>query len=137
MTRHDLISRRRFIQSSAASSLALAGIGFRSPGLSQAVKPNIIFIMADDLGYGELGSYGQQKIRTPRLDRMAAEGMRFTQFYSGSTVCAPSRATLLTGVHTGHSYVRDNQCDGPAESAKGRHRITWPPIGTCGRPSRS
>ena len=70
--------------------------------------PNIVVILADDLGYGELGVYGQQRIRTPRLDRMAAEGMRFTQFYAGSTVCAPSRATLLTGRHTGHAYVRDN-----------------------------
>jgi arylsulfatase A-like enzyme len=70
--------------------------------------PNIIFILADDLGSGELGAYGQKRIRTPRLDRLAAEGMRFTQFYSGSTVCAPSRGTFLTGRHTGHAYVRDN-----------------------------
>ena len=70
--------------------------------------PNIVLIMADDLGYNELGSYGQDKIETPYLDRMAANGMRFTQFYSGSPVCAPSRATLLTGQHTGHTYVRDN-----------------------------
>ena len=73
-----------------------------------ASPPNIVVILADDLGYGELGSYGQRRIRTPRLDRMAAEGMRFTRFYAGSTVCAPSRATLLTGFHTGHAYVRDN-----------------------------
>jgi arylsulfatase A len=70
--------------------------------------PNIIYILADDLGYGELGSYGQEKIRTPHLDQLAAEGMRFTQHYSGSPVCAPSRATLLTGYHTGHGQVRDN-----------------------------
>ena len=70
--------------------------------------PNVVFIIADDLGYGELGSYGQTKIQTPNLDRMAAEGLRFTQFYSGSPVCAPSRATLMTGKHTGHTYVRDN-----------------------------
>ena len=70
--------------------------------------PNIIYIMADDLGYRELGSYGQQIIKTPNLDRLAAEGIRFTQHYSGSTVCAPSRCTLLTGKHTGNSYVRDN-----------------------------
>ena len=70
--------------------------------------PNIVFVLADDLGYGELGAYGQRRIRTPRLDRMAAEGMRFTQFYSGSTVCAPSRGALLTGRHTGHAHVRDN-----------------------------
>ncbi|MEM1096367.1 MAG: sulfatase-like hydrolase/transferase [Bacteroidota bacterium] len=70
--------------------------------------PNFIFILADDLGYGELGSYGQQHIRTPHLDQLAADGMRFTQHYSGSPVCAPSRATLLTGLHTGHAQVRDN-----------------------------
>lgn len=70
--------------------------------------PNIIFIMADDLGYGELGCYGQTKITTPNLDSLAARGMRFTQFYSGSPVCAPSRCTLLTGKHTGHAFVRDN-----------------------------
>ena len=71
-------------------------------------SPNVVLIVADDLGYGELGSYGQEKIKTPHLDRLAAEGMRFTQFYSGSPVCAPSRAVLLTGQHTGHTYVRDN-----------------------------
>jgi arylsulfatase len=71
-------------------------------------RPNIVLIVADDLGYGELGSYGQQRIRTPILDRLAEEGMRFTRHYSGSPVCAPSRATLLTGLHTGHAVVRDN-----------------------------
>ena len=70
--------------------------------------PNIIFILADDLGYGELGCYGQKKILTPNLDRLAAEGMRFTQCYAGSTVCAPSRSTLMTGQHTGHTRVRGN-----------------------------
>ena len=70
--------------------------------------PNIVYIMADDLGYQELGSYGQQIIKTPHLDKLASEGMRFTQHYSGSTVCAPSRCTLLTGKHTGNSFVRDN-----------------------------
>ena len=75
---------------------------------SQPAPPNIVFIMADDLGYGELGSYGQEKIRTPNLDRLAAEGMRFTQHYSGSPVCAPSRAVFLTGLHAGHAYIRGN-----------------------------
>ncbi|MCS6775377.1 MAG: arylsulfatase [Chloroherpetonaceae bacterium] len=70
--------------------------------------PNIIFILADDLGYGDLGCYGQKHIRTPHLDRMAREGMRFTQFYAGSTVCAPSRSVLMTGLHTGHTPVRGN-----------------------------
>ena len=73
-----------------------------------AESPNIIFIMADDLGYGDLGCYGQQVIRTPRLDQMARDGMRFTQFYAGCTVCAPSRSVLLTGQHTGHTWVRGN-----------------------------
>jgi arylsulfatase A-like enzyme len=71
-------------------------------------QPNIIFIMADDLGYGDLGCYGQKLIRTPRLDRMAAEGMRFTDFYAGNTVCAPSRSVLMTGQHMGHTHVRGN-----------------------------
>jgi arylsulfatase len=75
----------------------------------QERQPNIVFILADDLGWGELGSYGQKKIRTPRLDRMAAEGMRFTQFYSGNTVCAPSRCVIMTGKHPGHAYVRSNR----------------------------
>src|SRR5688500_20344226 len=86
-----------------------AGLGATTAQQPAAAnQPNIGCILADDLGYGELGSYGQRRIRTPRLDRMAREGMRFTQFYSGSTVCAPSRGTLLTGLHTGHAHVRDN-----------------------------
>ncbi len=70
--------------------------------------PNIILILADDLGYGELGSYGQRKIQTPNLDRLAAEGMRFTDAYAGNTVCAPSRSALMTGMHSGHGRVRSN-----------------------------
>lgn len=72
-------------------------------------KPNIIYILADDLGYGDLSSYGQQKFTTPNIDRLAKEGMLFTQHYSGSTVCAPSRSALLTGMHTGHTVVRGNK----------------------------
>ena len=89
---------------------ALAAL-FAAPLLhaeTPARKPNIVFILADDVGIGELGCYGQQKIRTPNIDQLAAEGMRFTNFYSGSSVCAPSRCTLLTGLHTGHCAVRDN-----------------------------
>jgi arylsulfatase A-like enzyme len=71
-------------------------------------KPNIIYIYADDLGYGELGSYGQQKIKTPFLDQMAREGIRFTQHYTSTPVCAPARCMLLTGRHGGHSYIRGN-----------------------------
>jgi len=70
--------------------------------------PNVVLIVADDLGWGELGCYGQRKIRTPRIDALAAEGVRFTQFYSGAPVCAPSRCVLLTGKHNGHGAVRDN-----------------------------
>ncbi len=73
-----------------------------------ARPPNVIVILADDLGYGELGVGGQARIRTPRLDALAREGVRLTQFYAGSPVCAPSRATLLTGLHTGHAPIRDN-----------------------------
>jgi arylsulfatase A-like enzyme len=73
-----------------------------------ADRPNIIFILADDLGYGELGCYGQKTIQTPNLDRMAAEGLKFTRFYAGSTVCAPSRSVLMTGKHTGRTTVRGN-----------------------------
>jgi len=72
-------------------------------------KPNIILILADDLGYGDLGCYGQKRIKTPNLDQLAAEGARFTQCYSGSTVCAPSRACLMTGLHTGHARIRGNK----------------------------
>lgn len=73
-----------------------------------AGKPNMIFILADDLGYGELGCYGQTTIATPALDRMAKEGLRFTRFYAGATVCAPSRSVLMTGQHHGHTRVRGN-----------------------------
>ncbi|EAQ81409.1 N-acetylgalactosamine 6-sulfate sulfatase (GALNS) [Blastopirellula marina DSM 3645] len=73
--------------------------------------PNIIFVMADDLGYGDLGCFGQQKISTPNLDQMAQEGMRLTDFYAGCTVCAPSRCVLMTGLHTGHCFIRGNARD--------------------------
>lgn len=75
---------------------------------SEAMRPNIIFIMADDLGYGHLGSYGQKDIETPELDQLARDGLRYTQAYAGSTVCAPSRSVLMTGQHTGHTTVRGN-----------------------------
>ena len=84
-------------------SRAVSGGG---AGLSR--RPNMIFIMADDLGYGDLGCYGQKLINTPNIDRMALEGIRFTQCYAGAAVCAPSRSVLMTGQHTGHTRVRDN-----------------------------
>ena len=89
-----------------SSALMLAGTAMAQV---ENEKPNIIFILCDDMGYGDLGCYGQQYISTPNLDRMAAEGMRFTQAYAGSPVSAPSRATLMTGQHTGHTEVRGNK----------------------------
>lgn len=71
-------------------------------------KPNIIFILADDLGYGDVGCYGQQKIITPNIDQLAKNGVRFTQFYSGTAVCAPARCSFMTGLHTGHTAIRGN-----------------------------
>jgi arylsulfatase A-like enzyme len=92
--------------------LTLAAPGLQTGGAeapkTDRARPNIIFILADDLGYGELGCYGQKIIQTPNLDRMAAEGLRFTRFYAGSTVCAPSRSVLMTGQHMGHTRVRGN-----------------------------
>ena len=82
-------------------------------------KPNIILILADNLGYGNLGSYGQKQILTPNLDRFAAEGIRFTEAYAGSTVCAPSRCSLMTGVHTGHARIRGNKADIRGEGLRG------------------
>lgn len=94
-------------------SLVLVMALFAGTSLLQAQTqrgrlPNIIFILADDMGYGDAGCYGQNKIKTPNIDALAKEGMRFTDFYAGSTVCAPSRASLMTGRHTGHSYIRGN-----------------------------
>lgn len=104
-----MINRREFVKAAgAAGAMAAIGEGPVATVLAQGRKPNIIFIMADDLGWGELGCYGQKKIRTPHIDRIAAEGIRFTDAYSGSPVCAPSRCVLLTGYHTGHAYIRDN-----------------------------
>ena len=90
-----------------------------APTLFAAKKPNIIFIMADDLGWAELGSYGQKIIKTPHLDQLAREGMRFTSNYSGNAVCAPSRCVLMTGKHPGHAFVRNNK---PAKP-EGQHPI--------------
>ena len=94
-----------------ATALALASLNAPvSAADSPAAErlPNIILVLADDLGYNEIGAYGQDKIETPTLDRMAAEGMRFTQFYAGAPVCASSRSVLMTGQHTGRTRVRGN-----------------------------
>ena len=72
-------------------------------------RPNIVFLMADDLGYGDVGAFGQKKIRTPNIDQLAKDGMRFTHYYSGHNVCAPSRCVLMTGKHPGHAYIRNNR----------------------------
>lgn len=88
-------------------SVALTVV-FGCAAVPRPQTPNIILVLADDLGWKELGSYGQTKIRTPHLDQMAKEGMRFTQFYTGAPVCAPARCNLLTGKHAGHAYIRDN-----------------------------
>ena len=85
-----------------------------------ARKPNIVFMLADDLGYGDLGAYGQKIIRTPRLDMLAREGMKFTQHYSGSPVCAPARCVLITGKHPGHAFVRNNHEIGSWYSFQGQ-----------------
>ena len=90
--------------------LLLLGCGSKStPRNVETSPPNIIYILADDLGYGDLGCYGQEKFRTPHLDQLARDGIRFTRHYSGSTVCAPSRSVLMTGLHTGHTPIRGNR----------------------------
>ncbi|MBN2315611.1 MAG: arylsulfatase [Sedimentisphaerales bacterium] len=101
--------RRRFLK--------VAGLGVLGLSLGKSVswsdqpksKPNIIYILADDLGYGHLGCFGQKEIKTPNIDRMAEEGMRFTDHYAGSALCAPSRCVLMTGLHTGHCFIRNNK----------------------------
>jgi arylsulfatase len=92
-----------------AALVALAAISVHAADR----PPNIILIIADDLGYGDLGCDGQRIMRTPNVDKLAAEGVRFTQFYAGSPVCAPCRCTLMTGKHTGHAFVRNNKELGP------------------------
>jgi arylsulfatase A len=97
---------RRLVVCALSVALVCVTVGARQQ--AQAVKPNILFIHADDLGYGDLSVYGQKKFETPSLDRLAKNGIRFTNYYSGSTVCAPSRAALMTGLHTGHAWIRGN-----------------------------
>ena len=94
--------------------------------LSAAEKLNVVFILADDLGWGEVGCYGQKQIPTPNLDRLAAQGMRFTRHYSGAPVCAPSRCVLMTGKHLGHAEVRGNMQAGAhfPEFPEGQHPLT-------------
>jgi arylsulfatase A-like enzyme len=100
------MERRPFLLGLFLLGIALAGT--TSLRAADAPRPNIVFLLADDAGYGDFGCYGQQRIKTPNVDRLAAEGMRFTQFYAGATVCSPSRATLMTGLHNGHGWIRAN-----------------------------
>lgn len=93
-----------------ALAIAIIGVTFSLQSVdAEAKQPNIVFILADDLGYGELGCYGQTKIRTPNLDRLASQGMRWMQHYTGAPVCAPARCTLMTGQHLGHAEIRSNR----------------------------
>ncbi|MGC3946168.1 MAG: sulfatase-like hydrolase/transferase [Chryseolinea sp.] len=86
-------------------------------GFSQTPRlPNIILIVADDLGYGDLGCYGQKKVKTPNIDRLASEGLRFTQYYAGTSVCAPSRSAMLTGQDTGHTPIRGTRALNPKDN---------------------
>jgi len=103
------MKRRDFLRVIGLSTGGILTGGF---GVTACLRvrqpPNIIFIMADDLGWNELGCYGQERIQTPNIDRLAAQGMKFTEYYSGSAVCAPARCNLMTGMHAGHAYVRSN-----------------------------
>jgi arylsulfatase A len=103
-----MVIKRLLVCFTVAISIAGAAIAQNNKTVVKSKLPNIIYIYADDMGYAELGCYGQQKIKTPNLDRMAAEGMRFTQHYTGAPVCAPARCMLMTGKHGGHSYIRGN-----------------------------
>jgi arylsulfatase len=108
MDEGGLVSRRRFLGGLAGA--ASVGLAARRParGAAGADRPNIVLILADDLGFADLSCYGQTRFATPNIDRIAREGTRFTAHYSGSPVCAPSRCVMLTGLHTGHAYIRDN-----------------------------
>ena len=91
----------------------LASILLSASAPVRAAKPNVVLIIADDLGYRELGCFGQKRIQTPNLDQLAKQGMRLTQHYAGNAVCAPSRCVLLTGKHPGHAYIRTNKSTPP------------------------
>jgi arylsulfatase A-like enzyme len=103
-----LINLKKCLVLTCAAALAAGAFGVGSVASAKTERPNILLLLADDLGYGELGCYGQEVIRTPNIDRLAGEGMRFTQFYAGSAVCAPSRAVLMTGKQVGRLNIRGN-----------------------------
>ena len=94
------MNRRQFLSVAVASAAAVRA--------QQKRQPNIVWIMADDMGYADLGCYGQKHIKTPHIDQVAKEGLRFTDAYAGCTVCAPSRSVLMTGKHMGHTSIRSN-----------------------------
>lgn len=109
------LTRRQFLRQ-VGGAIAASGM-LSTPGIATALangggdakrKPNIIFILSDDLGYADIGCFGQKQIQTPNIDKLATEGVRFTEFYAGSSVCAPSRCCLMTGYHTGHARIRGN-----------------------------
>ncbi|TAN36773.1 MAG: arylsulfatase [Verrucomicrobia bacterium] len=115
-------TRRNFLKLAGLGALAFPGLGKSGATVFQGLesssakaaldtksRPNVIFLLCDDLGYGDIGCYGQQKIKTPNLDRMAREGLRFTQAYAGTSVCAPTRCALMTGLHIGHAPIRANR----------------------------
>ena len=94
-------------------SLSVLALAFCSGICGAADKPNILFILTDDLGYRELGCFGQELIKTPHLDHLAEQGMKLTQHYCGNAVCAPSRCVFMTGKHPGHAYIRSNKSAPP------------------------
>ncbi len=108
-----------------AAFVSATSIACPSVRAADTKPPNIVLIVADDLGYGELGCYGQELIKTPRIDALAQQGLRFTQFYCGSPVCAPSRCTLMTGKHTGHAAIRNNQPPKGKAFKKIREQYAW------------
>jgi len=108
-TRREFLRSASIVTVSMGAASVLQGCASVGPARGgKARKPNIIFILADDLGYGDLGCFGQQTIQTPNIDKFASEGMQLTEHYAGSTVCAPSRCCLMTGLHTGHALIRGN-----------------------------
>ncbi|MCK5271695.1 MAG: arylsulfatase [Sedimentisphaerales bacterium] len=129
MNRRDFL--KKFVVSTgvavAAGVVPSAAVSLSNKALNARIgrkRPNVVYILADDLGYKELGCYGQEKIRTPNLDKLAAEGMRFTQHYSGQAVCAPARCSLMTGKHMGHAFIRGNLTIGDYQIALPDEELT-------------
>lgn len=119
-----ILDRRLFLQQVACGAAAMALPVDLKQSSQEENRPNVIFVLADDLGYGDPGCFGQKRIATPNIDKLAQEGMRFTNFYAGSTICAPSRSVLMTGQHTGHTRVRGNMCTaGGTIGYKGTHQV--------------